>query len=278
MRLNIPVTRSFRLAFGCSLVALSLTATQAQQGTNPINFTAKSANVTDSGVAIKISVFRWSTDAERNPLDAALNPAARAATQNAAAEGRGGGNRGGGGGGRGGRGGGGGGGARGGDAAAGLDPNDPALADLVAAAGRGGGGRGGRGGNGRGDAPARPPDPIATFTTALGKAPTVGYLWTNETVGYSIKYAYRASLPDGTERIILATDRRLGGGTIGWSPTGSATPTDYEFTLIEIRTDSKGVGEGKTSLTSKVIFDNESKTVALENYAATPAILQNVKR
>ena len=115
------------------------------------------------------------------------------------------------------------------------------------------------------------------MTAALGKAPTVGYLWTSEVVGYSIKYAYRIPLPDGGERIILVTDRRLGAGTGGWK-VATGTPTDYEFTLIEIRIDSKGLGEGKASLTSKVIFENEAKTLALDNYAATPAVLQNVKR
>ena len=102
--------------------------------------------------------------------------------------------------------------------------------------------------------------------------------------GYAIKYAYHASLPDGGERIILATDRRLG----AYGPASDTRPgnrwrregaaTDYEFTLIEIRLDAKGLGEGKTSLTTKVVVDNEARTVALENYAATPAILQNVKR
>ena len=58
----------------------------------------------------------------------------------------------------------------------------------------------------------------------------------------------------------------------------TGTPTDYEFTLIELRMDSKGSGEGKASLTSKVIFEDEAKTLALDNYAATPAVLQNVKR
>ena len=55
-------------------------------------------------------------------------------------------------------------------------------------------------------------------------------------------------------------------------------PTDYEFTLVEIRLDARGAGEGKTSLTSKVVADNEANTVAIENYAATPAILEHVKR
>ena len=268
------MTRSLGLAFAFFLFSVAPAPAQKQTaGTDPVNFTAKSANVAESGTPVKITVFRWSTDEERKPVVAALDPEAQAAAQAAAAGGRGGdGARGG----RGARGGG----ARGdqGGTAGQLDPNDPALAELIAAqAARGGGGRGGRGG--RGDAaPASPPDPISAMTTALGKAPTVGYLWTNEVVGYSIKYAYRTQLPDGGERIIFATDRRLGAGAAGWKPASTGTPTDYEFTLIEIRMNSKGLGEGKASLTSKVIFDNEAKTLALDNYAGTPAILLSVKR
>ena len=96
--------------------------------------------------------------------------------------------------------------------------------------------------------------------------------------GYSIKYAYHASLPDGGERIILATDRRLGAYTTGWRLAAATPATDYEFTLIEMRLDAKGSGEGKTSLTTKVIVDNEAKTIALDNYAGTPPLFQNVKR
>jgi hypothetical protein len=260
MRLTIPATRSLSLVFAFFLVQAPAPAQKQSTGTGPVNLTAKSANVGESGIPIKISIIRWSTDDERNPLVATLDPAAQAAAQAAAAAG-----------GRGARGGAGGRG-RGARGAAQLDPDDPALADVAATPARGG-----RGGRGDG-ATAKPADPIATLTSALGKAPTLGYLWTNEVVGYSIKYSYRTPLPDGGERIIFATDRRLGAGTAGWKQVGTGTPTDYEFTLIEIRMDSKGLGEGKASLASKVILDNEAKTLALDNYAATPAVLQNVKR
>ncbi|HEY3044839.1 MAG TPA: hypothetical protein VGJ39_12480, partial [Vicinamibacterales bacterium] len=155
---------------------------------------------------------------------------------------------------------------------------------------RGAAGRGGRGGAGRGRGDAAPLNPIAALTAAIGRAPTIGYIWTNDVTGYSIKYAYHAPLPDGGERIILATDRRLGAYSAGWKPVAApgaealakaAPPTDYEFTVIEIRLDSKGLGEGKTSLTTKVIVDDNvpgAKTVALDDYAAAPAILKNVKR
>src|SRR5438128_12449623 len=236
-----------KLRLSALAVAFYLTTTFAQQG--GINFTAKSANVRESGTPIRINLLRWSTDEERNSLVAAMNPTAPPAPEGGARGGRG----------------------------RGLDPNDPALADVVGvgAAPAGRGGREGRGG--RGDAPA-PPNPIASLTAAIAKAPTLGYIWTNEVVGYSIKYAYRMSLPDGGERIILATDRRLGGSSPSWKLTAASTPTDYDFTIFEIRLDSKGVGEGKTSLTSKVVVDNEAKTLAIDNYAATPAMLQGVKR
>ena len=145
----------------------------------------------------------------------------------------------------------------------------PDLPDLtVRARARGdAAGRAGRArGRGRGAAPAAPLSPTAALAQAIGRAPTIGYLWTADVTGYSIKYAYRAPLPDGGERVILATDRRLGTHTAAWQPTASNL-TDYEFTVIEIRFNAKGVGEGKTSLTTKVIVDNEAKTVALENYA-----------
>jgi hypothetical protein len=32
--------------------------------------------------------------------------------------------------------------------------------------------------------------------------------------------------------------------------------------------------EGKTSLTSKILIDNDAKTVALENYSTIPATLR----
>ncbi len=249
------------------IFGLSVAFAQAQKPTTTtgeINLTATSANVGESGTPVKIRILRWSTDEERTPVVAALTPAApvappagaagdltagAAASPSAAAGDRGGAARGG----RGGA-------ARGAGGGAGR-------------AGRGGAGRGRRGG----DAGAAA-NPVAALTAALGRAPTLGYIWTNDITGYAIKYAYHSSLPDGGERIILATDRVLGAYTTKWKPVAATAVTDYEFTLIEIRLDSKGLGEGKASLTTKVVVDSDARTVALDTDAATPAILQNVKR
>ena len=164
-----------------------------------------------------------------------------------------------------------------------MNPPPPAAPAAAAPAGRGGrggrGGAGGRGGRGGADAPAAPPKPLAAFTAAIDKAPTVGYIWTADSnIGYAIRYAYRAPLPQGGDRIILATNRRLGTTDASWKPAAPATATDYDFTVIELRLDPKGLGEGKASITAKPVVDAEAKTIALENYEASPAVLKNVKR
>ena len=258
-------------------------AAAAAPATKEVILTATSANVKDSGTPVKIRIFRWSNDSERAPLVAALT-----APPPGAGRANGGGGRPGGGGGRGA--------AAGGGRAAGADAaaanqapasnaqnaqnasDDAAAAGADAQAGRaargGGGGRGGRGGRG-GD--AAPVTPIQAFTAALQKAPTIGYLWTTDVTGYSIKYAWHTTQPDGSERIVLATDRRLGAYSPGWTLNAGGTPTDYDFTLLELRLEPKG-GEGKASLTTKMVADNDTKLLSLENYAGAPTILQNVKR
>jgi hypothetical protein len=278
------------MMFGLSVAFGSTHAQKQTAATGEVNLTATSANVNEPGSPVRIRILRWSTDEERSPVVAAMTPTAPATAPPAAAAGL--------------------------PAGAGPSPsaaagspgepgaNPSAAASLPpgvgpgpsaaggdrggaaqggrAAAARGGrgaarAGRGGAGRGGRGDAVAAL-TPVEAFTAAIGRAPTLGYIWTNDITGYAIKYAYHARLSNGGERIILATDRRLGAYSPAWKPVAAAPVTDYQFTLIEIRLDSRGAGEGTTSLTTKVIVDDQARTVALDNYAATPAIFQNVKR
>jgi hypothetical protein len=91
-------------------------------------------------------------------------------------------------------------------------------------------------------------------------------------------YAVRQPQADGTERIILISDRRLGSWNNLWKPAGSAAATNYEFSVIELHLNAKGEGEGKASLAGKVVVDTTAKTLALENYATLPVVLKAVKR
>ena len=133
---------------------------------------------------------------------------------------------------------------------------------------------GGRAGaRGRAAPPPPPPSPFARLSAAIKAAPTLGYIWTDGVTGYSIKYAWRAPGTEEQERIVLVTDRRLNSHAPDWAAASRAA-ADAEFTVIEMRIDGQGTGEGKTSLTTKVAIDTDAKTLALEGYAAAPALLK----
>jgi hypothetical protein len=218
------------------------TSAQSRPAGPQVEFTAKSANVAQAGTPVKIQLWRWSSDEERMKIVGAFSAPPAASPQPPAATSEGGG--------------------RGRDAAAGR-------------AGRGAAGARGRGGRGGRD-DAAPATPEQRLEATLTDAPTLGYIWTNDVTGYAIKYAVRMPAAGG-ERIVLVTDRRLGIYTTSWNPVGAA-PTDYDFTLLELRLDAKGGGEGKTSLAAKIAIDNDAHTLALDNFMAAPVQLQGVRR
>lgn len=121
--------------------------------------------------------------------------------------------------------------------------------------------------------------PERSLSTELTKVPTVGFLWSSsEVLGYSVHYAGRFAEPDGGERIILITDRPLGSGHSLWKLAGPGPLTSYDFSVIELRLNAKGEGEGKVSITGKVSPDAAAKVLALDNYSGLPVLLGNVKR
>jgi hypothetical protein len=246
------------------ILTISVASAAQTPAKGPIlHYTATTDNVSGAGDAVRIDLLSWSTDSDRDQLTAAWT--LTAAPASAA---RGGGNPPGGGG----RG-------SGGRAATAPAAGAPPAGGAAAGAGRGGRGRGG-GDAGAPPAPVTPPvTPEKSLTAAIQKAATVGFLWrSSESTGYALHYAYHAPQPDGGERIIFATDRRLGASNNQWKPAGSAKPTDYEFSIIELRLNSKGEGEGKASLTGNVTIDKEGKTIALDGYTTLPILFKGVKR
>jgi len=79
---------------------------------------------------------------------------------------------------------------------------------------------------------------------------------------------------DGGQQITLITDRRIG----FWEASRQPRSIDYPFTVIDLRLNGDGEGEGKMSLATKIIADKNSNTIVLENYDLTPVQLTNVKR
>lgn len=110
---------------------------------------------------------------------------------------------------------------------------------------------------------------------ALQKSPRIGTIRTSNTLGWDLHYAYLTPLPDGGQRVFMATDRAIA----FQEASRSARTMDYPFTLIELRMDKElQKGEGRLSLATKIAVSKDGTRIELENYSSEPVRLQNVKK
>ena len=103
--------------------------------------------------------------------------------------------------------------------------------------------------------------------------PRVGYIRTPNSLGYDLQYAYRFVNSDGTSRVIIGTDRPIN----FWEASRQPRTIDNPFTIIEMRLDAKGEGEGRMAAGTKISKSRDGKTVELENYGISPVALNNIK-
>jgi hypothetical protein len=109
---------------------------------------------------------------------------------------------------------------------------------------------------------------------ALIKQPESGFIKMPNTLGWTLFYARKTDLPDGGQRMVIATNRRLGFGEV----SRQTRSVDYDFTLIEIHfPKGGGKGEGKLAVAAKVTWDKETNQIDIENYQAMPVQLKNVE-
>jgi hypothetical protein len=110
---------------------------------------------------------------------------------------------------------------------------------------------------------------------ALAALPDAGYIYWPGNLEYIVRYAHRLPRPDGGEDVVLAADAPM---SLWWDSTISMPSTPPRFTVIQLRLNKDGRGEGKLSLTTKVIANKEAMTFVLEEYAKQPTILIDVQR
>jgi hypothetical protein len=101
----------------------------------------------------------------------------------------------------------------------------------------------------------------------------VGSIRVPGNLAYDLHYAHQESLPEGGRRIFLATDRPIS----YWEVVNRPRSINYPFTFIELRLDSNGKGEGKLALATKINASSDGEFVQLENYAAQPIQLNEVR-
>jgi hypothetical protein len=102
--------------------------------------------------------------------------------------------------------------------------------------------------------------------------PPVGYIRRAGSVGYDLFYARNHPQPDGSRRIVLATNRPVSFREV----SNNTRSMQYQVTVIEIHIGADGKGEGKMVPAAKIKWDNATKTIEIENYNALPVELLNV--
>jgi hypothetical protein len=107
---------------------------------------------------------------------------------------------------------------------------------------------------------------------ALRDLPRVGYLRTPDSLGYDLRYARQMPGEDGGRRIVLITDRPIG----FWEARNRPRTIEYPFTLVELRLNADGRGEGKLSIATKITLNGD--VLVLENYANQPVMLNDIRR
>jgi hypothetical protein len=74
-------------------------------------------------------------------------------------------------------------------------------------------------------------------------------------------------------RILVATDESLGFG----ERIVERSPVEPEVTLLEMRFDGDGNGTGKLAPAMKIVYDQKTKLVELDDYASQPVRLSDIR-
>jgi opacity protein-like surface antigen len=106
---------------------------------------------------------------------------------------------------------------------------------------------------------------------ALQKTEPVGRIYTTGNLGYDLRFAYQMPLATGGRKIVVGTDRPLSFYEASRRPRS----VDYPFTVLEMRVDETGHGQGNLVVAGKVTAMGD--TIELENYTTTPLRLMQVR-
>ena len=99
----------------------------------------------------------------------------------------------------------------------------------------------------------------------------MGYFRAPGNLGWDIHFARKVRQPDGGERVVLFTDRRIG----FWEASRQPRSIDYPFTVIQMKLDRDGTGKGTLSYATRITAKNN--VIELEDFASQPIMLNNIK-
>ncbi len=103
--------------------------------------------------------------------------------------------------------------------------------------------------------------------------PRAGFVRTPTSLGWDLQFARETQLPDGSHRIVLGSDRPMS----FWELSNQPRSSEYQFMLVEIHLDKDGKGQGTLAPAAMVNWDNDTKTLEVENYSNQPVRLTQVE-
>jgi hypothetical protein len=107
----------------------------------------------------------------------------------------------------------------------------------------------------------------------MSMMPQVGYIYTQGTLAYALYYAHKETLPDGTVKIVCATNRPL---SFGASISGGAK-NNYDLGILQMQFPPNGKAEGKVIGMGMAKIDPKTGKIEIENYGGQPTRLLNIK-
>ena len=94
----------------------------------------------------------------------------------------------------------------------------------------------------------------------------------NYRLGWNLRYAWHEALPEGGDRIVIATDRQMSFRETVNNPRTA----EYPFVLIQIHLDKEGKGEGKMAAFTQIRYDQKKNVMEIENYGTEPVRLNEL--
>lgn len=109
--------------------------------------------------------------------------------------------------------------------------------------------------------------------SALRDAPSVGEFRTPNTLPYDLRFAWQERVDDGGRRIILIADWPM----VIWKAAMRPMAVEDAFTVVEIRLNSDGEGEGKVAIETNITVNRSLDLIELYHYEAEPIRLADVR-
>lgn len=116
-------------------------------------------------------------------------------------------------------------------------------------------------------------DGNAQMVADLSQLPQVGYIYTQGTLAYALYYAYQTTMPDGSRKIVMATNRPL---TFGGAVSPGAQQK-YDLGILEMHIAKDGKAEGKVIGQGMASIDKKTGKIEVNNYMGQPTRLLQIK-